>query len=102
MSAAPVSDHVSVEGFMTTPTTVTVRYFAAAWAATGVEEERVAVEAPATVSAVLDAAVSRHGAELKRVLDRCSYLRNSVAVHGVSTELADGDTLDVLPPFAGG
>lgn len=83
-------------------TTVTVRYFAAARAATGVDEESLPVAAPATVGSALAAAVAAHGADLERVLTRCSYLRNSVAVHGLSTELSEGDAVDVLPPFAGG
>ncbi len=82
--------------------TVTVRYFAAARAASGVDEEALVVGAPATVESVLAAAVEAHGDELGRVLERCSYLRNSVAVHGLSTALGEGDALDVLPPFAGG
>lgn len=82
--------------------TVTVRYFAAARAASGVDEEALVVGAPATVESILAAAVDAHGDELGRVLERCSYLRNSVAVHGLSTALGDGDALDVLPPFAGG
>lgn len=81
---------------------VSVRYFAAARAASGIDEERLVVAGPATVEAVLAAAVSAHGDELERVLARCSYLRNSIAVHGLSTPLNDGDVLDVLPPFAGG
>jgi molybdopterin converting factor small subunit len=82
--------------------TVMVRYFAAARAASGVDEERLAVAAPATVESVLAAAVGAHGNELERVLERCSYLLNTVAVHGLSTPLGEGDALDVLPPFAGG
>jgi molybdopterin converting factor small subunit len=81
---------------------VTVRYFAAARAASGVDEETLSVVEPATVDSALAAAVAAHGDELQRVLARCSYLRNSVAVHGLSTPLAEGDALDVLPPFAGG
>jgi molybdopterin converting factor small subunit len=86
----------------TASSVVTVRYFAAARAASGVDEEPLEVPAPATVESVLTAAVDAHGDELQRVLARCSYLRNSVAVHGLSTILNDGDALDVLPPFAGG
>jgi molybdopterin converting factor small subunit len=82
--------------------TVTVRYFAAAKAASGIDEEALTVPAPTTVAAVLEAAVAEHGADLERVLERCSYLRNTIAVHGTATPLADGDALDVLPPFAGG
>lgn len=86
----------------TVSVSVSVRYFAAARAASGVDEELLAVDAPATVESTLAAAVVAHGDELKRVLERCSYLRNSIAVHGLSTRLNDGDVLDVLPPFAGG
>lgn len=82
--------------------TVTVRYFAAAKAASGIDEEALTVPAPTTVAAVLEAAVAEHGADLERVLERCSYLRNTIAVHGTATPIADGDALDVLPPFAGG
>lgn len=81
---------------------VTVRYFAAAWAAAGMEQETVTVPAGATVADLLGSAAARHGAELQRVLERCSYLRNAVAVRELSTVLGPGDTLDVLPPFAGG
>ena len=85
--------------------TVVVRYFAAARAAAGVPEEKLVVPAPACVQDVLRAAVDRHGARLQQVLERCSYLLEEVAVHAAtagSTTVADGDVLDVLPPFAGG
>lgn len=83
-------------------TRVTVRYFAAARAASGIDEEPMTLPGAATVADVLDAAVASHGEELKRVLARCSYLRNAVAIHDTATELVDGDQVDVLPPFAGG
>ncbi len=85
--------------------TVVVRYFAAARAAAGVPEEKLTVTTPTTVGAVLRAAVDRHGVRLQRVLDRCSYLLEEVAVHAGTTDtttVSDGDVLDVLPPFAGG
>jgi molybdopterin converting factor small subunit len=83
-------------------TTVIIRYFAAARAESGIDEETVSSPTPATLSAVLDDAVARHGEGLRRVLSRCSYLRNATAVHDVAATLDDGDQLDVLPPFAGG
>lgn len=86
----------------TATTTVTVRYFAAARAASGIDEEPVTVPAPATVDTVLRAATFAHGAELERVLTRCSYLHNEVAVHNRGEAMAEGDQLDILPPFAGG
>jgi molybdopterin converting factor small subunit len=84
----------------TTTVTITVRYFAAARAAAGVETE--AVEVAGTVDDAIRAIRDRHGAELGRVLDRCSFLLDEVAVRDRSTTLPAGATLDVLPPFAGG
>ena len=81
---------------------VTVRYFAAARAAAGTAEELLALAPVATISDVLAAAVERHGDPLVRVLARCSYLLDEVAVHGAATPVADGSVVDVLPPFAGG
>jgi molybdopterin converting factor small subunit len=86
----------------TTTATVTVRYFAAARAAAGVEAEPLELPDGATVSDALAAMRERHGAELARVLDRCSFLLDEVAVRDRSAMLPAGATLDVLPPFAGG
>ena len=87
---------------MTTATTVTitVRYFAAARAAAGVETERLDVSG--TVDDAIRAIREHHGAGLGRVLDRCSFLLDEVAVRDRSTVVPAGATLDVLPPFAGG
>jgi molybdopterin synthase sulfur carrier subunit len=88
---------------MTTSTaTVTIRYFAAARAAAGVEAEPLELPAGATVADVIAALRREHGQELSRVLDRCSYLLDEVAVRDHGTPVAAGATLDVLPPFAGG
>lgn len=81
---------------------VTVRYFAAARAAAGTPEERIVLEPATTVADALAAAADRHGAPLIRVLARCSYLLDEVAVHDAATAVTDGSVLDVLPPFAGG
>lgn len=82
--------------------TLTVRYFAAARAAAGVETETVELPAGATVAELVAAVEERHGPELAHVLRRCSYLLDEVAVRDESAPLADGAALDVLPPFAGG
>ena len=82
--------------------TVVVRYFAAARAAAGAEVEKVELPTGATVATVLDAVRAGHGPELGRVLDRCSYLLDEVAVRDQATPLHDAATVDVLPPFAGG
>ena len=83
-------------------TTVAVRYFAAARAAAGVDTEKIKVRSDATVADLLDAVRAEHGPELTRVLARCSYLLDEVAVRDRSTPIAGATHLDVLPPFAGG
>lgn len=81
---------------------VTVRYFAAARAAAGVETEDVDVPPGATVDILLKTVRAQHGDELGRVLDRCSFLLDEVAVRDRDAPLHDGALVDVLPPFAGG
>jgi sulfur-carrier protein len=85
-----------------TTTTITVRYFAAARAAAGVEADKVQVSSTAAVADLLDAIRAEHGPELTRVLARCSYLLDEVAVRDQNAVVADATNLDVLPPFAGG
>lgn len=81
---------------------VTVRYFAGARAAAGLPSEVIELPAPVTVADLLAEATERHGEALARVLARCSFLLDEVAVHERSAAVADGASLDVLPPFAGG
>lgn len=80
---------------------VTVRYFAAARAAAGVDDEMVELPPGATI-ADLVALLETRDAELARVLARCSYLQDGVAVRDRSSGLRTLQTVDVLPPFAGG
>jgi molybdopterin converting factor small subunit len=102
MPVTESSSPAGVEGAAGSSVTVLVRYFAAARAAAGSDEESVTVDSPATVAAVIDAITVRHGEALARVLTRCSYLLGATAVHELSTPVSVGDQLDVLPPFAGG
>lgn len=81
---------------------MTVRWFAAARAAAGVETEPVDVAPGATVDILLKTVRAAHGDALGRVLDRCSFLLDEVAVRDRDAALHDGAVLDVLPPFAGG
>jgi molybdopterin converting factor small subunit len=83
------------------PIQITVRYFAAARAAAHAESEAVSVSSGATVDELVDELGGRDE-RLARVLQRCSYLRDGIAVRDRTTTLASGDTIDVLPPFAGG
>ncbi len=80
---------------------VTVRYFAAARAAAGADAETIDLRAGVTVADLVEILKTRD-AELAKVLARCSYLRDGVAVRNMATELGDSQTIDVLPPFAGG
>jgi molybdopterin synthase sulfur carrier subunit len=88
---------------------IKVRYFAAASAAVGLEEEVFKLPSGSTVEDLLAAMVAAERPEppagtlaLKNILTRCSYLLNEVAVRDRRATLIDDDILDVLPPFAGG
>ncbi|MFQ4148464.1 MoaD/ThiS family protein [Arthrobacter sp. LAPM80] len=91
-----------------------VRFFAAAAAATGVEEHRVDLatlagtdpftlaDLAAALVASYPASASSHTPPLADVLTRCSFLVNEVSTRDLASELNAGDVVDVLPPFAGG
>jgi sulfur-carrier protein len=80
---------------------ITVRYFAAARAAAGSDSEQLTVRSGATVSELVDTLGGRNH-ELARVLGRCSFLCDGLAVRDQAQPLQAGNTIDVLPPFAGG
>ena len=75
--------------------------FAAARAAAGLESENIGV-AEGTTVATLVGTLAERGPELAKVLKRCSFLRDGIAVRDDAIELSDGQIIDVLPPFAGG
>jgi sulfur-carrier protein len=80
---------------------VTVRYFAAAAEAAGVEEETLAVaDAGTTVAELRDLLVDRYGAPMARVVANGSFLVDGVVRRDGAAPL--GASVDVLPPFAGG
>ena len=85
---------------MTTDSTVTVRYFAAARAASGTETESF----PATTTKQLrEAMQQRHGQRLSTVLASCSILVDGTTTRHDDTQvIPKGATVDILPPFAGG
>ncbi|HTX98009.1 MAG TPA: MoaD/ThiS family protein [Mycobacterium sp.] len=88
--------HAPVEGMQ-----VTVRYFAAARAAAGAESETVMLRPGTTVAQLVERLAVR-GSRLATVLSRCSYLCDGIAVRDETAALHPGNTIDVLPPFAGG
>lgn len=79
---------------------ITVRYFAAARAAAGIETETLSVPTGTTVHSLLDELACR-GPELAKVLARCSFLRDGVAVRDRHDALQTNQTVDVLPPSPG-
>jgi molybdopterin synthase sulfur carrier subunit len=88
---------------------VNVRYFAAARAAAGADEEHFELADGATMESLLAAILAVERPEppagtppLARLLSRSSFLLNEVAVRNRSAALKPDDVVDVLPPFAGG
>jgi sulfur-carrier protein len=80
---------------------ITVRFFAAARAAAGSDSEQLTVRPGATVGELIDGLGGRRR-ELAHVLARCSFLCDGMAVRDQAQPLRAGNTIDVLPPFAGG
>jgi molybdopterin synthase sulfur carrier subunit len=78
---------------------VTVRYFAGARAAAGVETE---TREAASLDELVGQIVATHGERLERVLTACSFLVDGAQARDRSHALAPGSVVDVLPPFAGG
>lgn len=80
---------------------VTVRYFAAAAAAAGADQEIIDLPEGHRL-ADLTRLLAARTPEMDRILGRCSYLRDGVAVRDHTVGLCPGTVVDVLPPFAGG
>lgn len=81
--------------------TITVRYFAAARDAAGVDSDLLYLKSGATLE---DAIRELRGQSDKMilVLQKCSFLCDGVAVRDRTAVLRPHQILDVLPPFAGG
>lgn len=78
---------------------VTVRYWAGARAAAGVESEQVEAD---DVLGLIGELTRRHGERLGDVITAASLLVDGLVVHDRSAPLTPGATVEVLPPFAGG
>jgi molybdopterin converting factor small subunit len=84
-----------------------VRYWASARAAAGVEEDVLDVAGPVSLHTLCERAAHVHAASPRfaSVLGACSFL---IGDRPVGTRAADtvtvqpGETVEVLPPFAGG
>lgn len=77
----------------------TVRFFAAAADVVGSESLTLPVS---TVAELRTTVQSRFGASATHVIAQCAVLVNGQRVDDDTVTLSDEDTVDVLPPFAGG
>ena len=78
---------------------VTVRYFAGARAASGVDTE---TRDAGSLDELVGQLVAAHGEGLERVLTACSFLVDGTSTRDRALQLSPGSVVDVLPPFAGG
>jgi molybdopterin synthase sulfur carrier subunit len=77
----------------------TLRFFAAARAAVGIDDTTVTADSLDEALRQVDAADPERWAALQ---ERCSYLVDGVTTRDRSTSLAGVGLVDVMPPFAGG
>ncbi|PYY32135.1 MoaD/ThiS family protein [Curtobacterium sp. MCBD17_030] len=77
----------------------TLRFFAAARAAVGLDETTVSADSLDGALRQVDAADAARWTALQ---ERCSYLVDGVTTRDRSTSLAGVGIVDVMPPFAGG
>lgn len=79
---------------------ITVRYFAAAAEAAGLEEEQLLLDGTPTLGELRVVLEERYGADMRRVLASGSFLIDEVVRRDPDCPLSA--QVDVLPPFAGG
>lgn len=77
----------------------TVRFFAGAAEAAATDGAAVDV---GSIGELRTELVQRYGAEFARVLGLCSLLVNGARATDDAVQLTATDSVDVLPPFAGG
>ena len=78
---------------------IAVRLFAAAAAELGADSAEVRARSLGELTAQLRQGASERA---EQVIGRSSFLVNAVACTDPQQLLAEGDRVDVLPPFAGG
>ncbi|PCC49385.1 MoaD/ThiS family protein [Brevibacterium aurantiacum] len=78
---------------------IRVRFFAAAREAFGTKESTAAAS---TIDELMTTLTKDASTETTTVISRSSFLVNAVAATDPQAPLSEGDTVDVLPPFAGG
>ncbi|PMC75571.1 MoaD/ThiS family protein [Brachybacterium sp. UMB0905] len=98
-AAAPETTAPQTAPAPTTAPLISVHLFAAAAAELGTAQTQVT---GATVQGALENLLEGASDRARQVVERSSLLLNAVSCTDRERELADGDRLDVLPPFAGG
>ena len=86
---------------VTAPMPITVRFFAAAREAAGEDTTVLRLREGSTVGDAVRELCGQSD-KMALVLHKCSFLADGVAVRDRATVLQADQTLDVLPPFAGG
>jgi sulfur-carrier protein len=85
---------------------ISVRYWAGAKAAAGTASDVLEVAAPITLAEVVDRVLALHeGSRLRDVLAVCSTLvgdRPVTSSDPTQVHVEPGETVEFLPPFAGG
>ena len=84
---------------------MTLRYWAAAAHAAGVDSEPVEVRGSTTLADLVETAKARHDdRKFRDVLGCCSVLVGDRPANGEPSEVtvSAGQTVEFLPPFAGG
>jgi len=85
---------------------ITVRYWASARSAAGVESDRLPVEGSISLAEVVSRSIGLHpGSRLGEVLHICSVLvgdRPVASEEPGDVQVAPGSAVEFLPPFAGG
>jgi molybdopterin converting factor small subunit len=88
------------------PGSITVRYWAGAKHAAGTDRDELETDTALTLAEVRGRAVALHpGTRLGEVLGACSALVGEQPVgkaDPASVEVRPGETVEFLPPFAGG
>lgn len=85
---------------------ITVRYWASARSAAGVDSDELVVTGPITLAEVLKQALGKHpGSRLPEVVGVCSVLVGDRPANIEEPEdvmVQPGQSVEFLPPFAGG
>lgn len=88
------------------PASIEVHYWASAKAAAGTPSDRLPADGPLSLTEVVRRAAALHpGSRLPEVLEVCSVLVGEQPVSSAERDrvsVAPGQTVEFLPPFAGG